>query len=204
MDRLHSKARSGITWGAVAVALLSAATYIEPAALVSLGPWGPPVGALVASGAASAAAFLKPSTTEDLPVEIRSLIANNNFTGRPMTQDSDSTQTPTDERLAASYADVGEYLRTNYRRVFDALLDEGETIATDEELQRMLVELINEDVDIPVVPETLERLGLTTAYDLGQAGLLTLTKAARVRFDLPDDDDIPSGDEAASGAGAEG
>lgn len=163
MDRLHGKVKAGGVAGSAVAALVTVAELLQPGMLAALG-LSMPLATMITLAASSVAAYLRGTTTEDLPTDIKKIMA---------------------EMEAPTWDEIIDYVEDDGRAISAEALELLRDKLDDEELQKMIVARVNADADIPVVPEAVEALGFNAAYDFAQGvSVPFLTQwADRVRGD---------------------
>ena len=163
MDRLHGKVKAGGVAGGIVAALVTVAELLQPGMLAAL-ELSMPLATTITLAASSVAAYLRSTTTDDLPTDIKKIMA---------------------EMEAPTWDEIIDYVEDDGRAISAEALELLRDKLDDEELQKMIVARVNADADIPVVPETVEALGFNAAYDFAQGvSVPFLSKwADRVRGD---------------------
>jgi len=146
MKQMHGKIKNGGLVGGLVTAAMLAGETLSPGMLTALGI-SSPVAALITVAASVLGGYLKSTTTDDLPTDIKKLMA---------------------EVEAPTWDDIIDYVEADGRAISAEAIALLRDKLDDEELQKMIVARVNADADIPVVPETVEALGFNAAYDFAQ------------------------------------
>jgi len=146
MKQMHGKIKNGGLVGGLVTAAMLAGETLSPGMLTALGI-SSPVAALITVAASVLGGYLKSTTTDDLPTDIKKIMA---------------------EVEAPTWDDIIDYVEDDGRAISAEAIALLRDKLDDEELQKMIVARVNADADIPVVPETVEALGFNAAYDFAQ------------------------------------
>jgi len=146
MKQMHGKIKNGGLVGGLVTAAMLAGETLSPGMLTALGI-SSPVAALITVAASVLGGYLKSTTTDDLPTDIKKIMA---------------------EVEAPTWDDIIDYVEADGRAISAEAIALLRDKLDDEELQKMIVARVNADADIPVVPETVEALGFNAAYDFAQ------------------------------------